>query len=75
MLKHPRKLRIERDQDLHRTVEEVAADVAADGVAREIVREGESLAVVVSKQIWRCGTAAITKASQASNSTGATDLT
>lgn len=48
-LKHPRTVRIERDPELHRAVEDVAADVAADGVPRIVVRDGATLAVVVSK--------------------------
>src|SRR3990167_2485094 len=46
MLRHPRKISIEKDQDLHTAVDGVIADRAP----RLLVRDGETVAVILSPE-------------------------
>lgn len=46
MLRHPRKISIEKDQDLHRAMDGVIADRAP----RLLVRDGETVAVILSPE-------------------------
>ena len=46
MLRHPRKISIEKDQDLHRAMYGVIADRAP----RLLVRDGETVAVILSPE-------------------------
>ncbi len=46
MLKHPRKVKLDSDRDVHQAID----GVIADGVPRLLMRDGETVAVIVSPE-------------------------